>query len=264
MRSVALMMIWAFFAGATHAQTTAATDRIPGPDKKRIELLIEQLASRNKAPTIRGNADRGEDQTIRFPDDYDELLQVPVYSAIQALLAEDDAAMDLLLEHSKDARYSFSVNSYKDDNVTVGEACMTIATAMLTGFEDELHVLSRSQFGVFPPMDAPFDDSIHLPPLLEYWRQHKDVGIAKIQIEAIDAALEYFRNADAETAIPWHPDAQRLEVTEFNRLRDENIKTLTAIRRYVNETGKRYRTNRIDGAHHCLFGLPWSGRRFNK
>ncbi len=262
MRPIALAMMWVLFADAIYAQTTIA--KKPDPAKKRVELLIEQFASRNEAPTIRGNARRGEDQTIRFPDNYDEQLQVPVYSAMQALLAEEDTAIDLLLDHSEDARYSYSVNSYADYNVTVGDACKNIATAMLTGFEDELHVVSRSQFGIFPTREDPFRDSKQLPPLLDYWRQHKDLGVAKIQIQAIDAMLEYFRNADAETALPWHPDAKPLEKRDFNRLRDKNIKTLTALRRYIIETGKRYRTNRIDGAHDCVFGLPWSGRKFNK
>ena len=235
----------------------------PDPNRKRVEFLIEQLASQNPAPTVNGSARRGEDQVIRFPEKYDKNLQIPVYCAYQALLAEDDTAMDMLLEHENDARYSYSVNSYADYNVSVGGACKNIAAAMLIGFENELHVVSRSQFGVFPSAD-PFGKAEQPPELLDYWRKHRDLGVSKIQVQAIDAMLEYFRNADGETAHPWHPDAAPLDLNEFNRLCDENIRTLTAIRRYVNETGKRYRSNRIDGAHDCVFGLPWSGRKFNK
>ncbi len=261
MRGIILALVWLLTAPPTLAQKPNAPKL--DPTRKRVESLIEQLASANSAPTVNGNARDGDDQVVRFPEKYDKQLQVPVYCAFQALLAEEDAAIDLLLEHSEDARYSYSVNTYADYNVSVGDACKNIATAMLIGFENELHVVSRSQFAVFP-LEDPSGKSKQPPDLLDYWRQHRDLGVPKVQVQAIEAMLEYFRNADGKTAYPWHPEAEPLELREFNRLRDDNIETLTAIRRYVNETGKRYRTNRIDGAHDCIFGLPWSGRKFNK
>jgi hypothetical protein len=230
--------------------------------RKRVEALIEQLASRNAAPLVRGDASEGDDQTIHFPATYDETQQTPVFCAYKALLAEEDAAIDILIEHANDQRYSYSVNSTSDRNVTVGAACEEIASAMIVGFDNELEVISRSQFGVFPARD-PFDKSDPLPTVVSYWKKNKELGLAKIQLLAIDEMLKYFRNANGETDPPWHPEAARLDLSEFNRRRDANIRTLTAIRKYVSETGKRYKTTQIDGAHNCMFGLPWAGRRFN-
>jgi hypothetical protein len=259
MRLFAIVMVWGFIANSTNAQGIAEKN---DPARKRVELLIEQLASRNAAPIVRGNARRGEGQTIRFPETFDKELQIPVYSAMQALLAEDDIAIDILMEHFDDVRYSYSVNTYADYNVSVGRACTILATQMLIGFEDELSVVSRSQFGVFPPDSTDENDSPTT--VLDYWKKHRDLGAAKIQVQAIDAMLEYFRTADSKTEPPWHPDAQRLETAEFNRRRDENIKSLTAIRRFISDTGRRYRTNRTNGTHDALYGFPWTSRKFNK
>lgn len=261
MRTILFAMACLLFKPALHAQVPIEAN--PDRSRQRVKTLIEQLASTNEAPPIRGNARRGEDQTIRFPESYDKSRQVLVYSAIQSLLAEEDVAINVLLEHGEDLRYSYSVNSYIDYNVTVGEACRTIAEAMLIGFENELQVVSRSQFGIFPPPASSSQDKPAMD-LATYWRLNKNRGSAKIQIEAIDAMLEYFKNADAQREPPWHPDAQPLPAAEFNRRRDQNIKTLTAIRRMISETDKRYRTNTIEGAGHCIFGLPWGSRKFNK
>lgn len=259
MRLFVIVMIWVSVANPINAQGIAEENDL---SRKRVEMLIEQLASRNAAPIVRGNARRGEDQTIRFPETFDKELQTPVYSAMQALLAEDDLAIDILMEHSDDMRYSYSVNTYADYNISVGRACTILATQMLTGFEDELLVVSMSQFGVFPPDSSGENESPKT--VLDYWKKHRDLGAAKIQVQAIDAMLEYFRTADSKTEPPWHPDAKRLESAEFNRRRDENIKSLTSIRRFISDTGRRYRTNRTNGTHEALYGFPWTSRKFNK
>ncbi len=199
MRLFAIVVICCCIANQTNAQVI---EEKTDPARQRVEVLIEQLASRNPAPIVRGNARRGEDQTIRFPETFDKKLQIPVYSAMQALLAEDDIAIDILMEHLDDMRYSYSVNTYADYNVSVGRACEILATQMLTGFEDELLVVSRSQFGVFPPDSAGENESPTT--VLDYWKKHRDLGAAKIQVQAIDAMLEYFRTADSKTEPPWH------------------------------------------------------------
>lgn len=261
--SILALQLCLLTAVCAYAQEPDRAKRESERTRKRVEALIEQLASRNAAPPVRGDASVGDDETIDFPATYDKTLQTPVFCAYKALLAEDDAAIDILIEHTGDKRYSYSVNSISDRNVTVGAACEEIASAMFIGFESELEVISRGQFGLFPTAD-PFDKSNQLPSVVEYWKKNKELGLAKIQLLAIDEMLEYFRNANGETEPPWHPEAARLELSEFNRRRDANIRTLLAIRRYVSETGKRYKTTQIDGAHNCMFGLPWAGRRFNK
>jgi hypothetical protein len=233
-----------------------ADERSDRERTKRIECLIELLASKNPAPGVRGNARRGEDQTITFPKDYDRSLQVPVYLAVKELLAEDEAAMDLLLAHEGDDRYSFSVNAYKDENVTVSEACERIAEQKLLAYEPELHVITRSQFGLYPADSA---GSLKI-----WWSKNRQRGLAALQVEALDAAIKFMTAVDGATALAWHADARRLPLEEFNRYRDGNLQTLKAIRQYVVTTGTPYRAKTLDDAHSCFFGLPWTGRRHNK
>src|SRR5258708_1372649 len=87
---------------------------------KRIKHLIGMLASRNAAPRIVGDPGKGEDAEITFEKTYDTNLQVPVYLAMQQLLAEGEAALELLRANANDARYSLSINSINDSNLTVG------------------------------------------------------------------------------------------------------------------------------------------------
>jgi len=233
-----------------------ADERSDRDRTKRIESLIDLLASKNQAPEVRGNARRGEDQTITFPKDYDRSLQVPVYLAVKELLAEEEAAMDLLLAHEGDDRYSFSTNSEIDNNVTVSEACKWIAAKKLLAYEPELHVITRTQFGLYPA-DAKGS-------LKTWWSNNKMRGLATLQTEALDAAITFMTTVDAATAPPWHPEASRLPVDSFNRHRDANLQTLKAIRQYIVATGTPYRAKTLDDAHRFFYGLPWTGRRHNK
>ena len=223
---------------------------------KRVACLIDSLASKNQAPIISGDARSGEDQTIRFPADYDRCLQVPVYLAVKELLAEDEVAMDLLLAHEDDDRYSFSVNAQVDRNVTVSEVCEWIARQKLLAYEPELHVITGTQFQLFNPGER--------VSLKAWWAQNRQRGLVALQIEAIDAAIEFMADVDSATALPWHPLAARLPPEEFNRRREANLQMLKAIRQYVVATGKPYRAKTLDDAHSRFFGLPWTGRRYNK
>ena len=74
MRTILLIFAFLLFEHALHAQQPI--DAMPDRTRKRVEILIEQLASRNNTPPILGNARRGEDQTIRFPESYDKSRQV--------------------------------------------------------------------------------------------------------------------------------------------------------------------------------------------
>src|SRR5262249_15271954 len=94
--------------------------------RARVKYLIAMLASKNPPPAIEGK-EKWEDKTITFSKQYDKSLQVPVYLAVQQLLAEDEVAIDLLLSHTDDKRYSYSVNCLNDYNVSVSDACEAIA-----------------------------------------------------------------------------------------------------------------------------------------
>lgn len=232
-----------------------ADERSDREQTTRVTTLIELLASKNQVPQIRGNARRGEDQTITFSKDYDKSLQVPVYLTVKELLAEGDGAMDLLLAHQGDDRYSFSTNSSIDQNITVSQACEWIAKQKVLAYQPELHVITRSQFWLYPPQEESFRS---------WWGKNKKRGLAQLQVEGIDATLKFMTNVDGETALPWHPEANRLPIEEFDRRRHANLKTLKAIRQYIVATGRPYAAKTLDDHHSCIFGLPWSGRRHNK
>ena len=178
MHAVIFALMFLLFVGPAWAQKPH--DKESDLTRKRVGLLIEQLASQNTAPPVVGSFDDGEEQLVKFPEKYDRSLQVPVYCAYQALLAEEDTAIDLLLDHAEDTRYSYSVNSFRDYNVSVGNACQRIASAMLIGFEEELHVISRDQKHVFPPAD-PFGKNKPRPDLLDYWRQRRELGFLEFR-----------------------------------------------------------------------------------
>ena len=225
----------------------------------RIGHLIKLLASRNQAPKIKGDASLGDDPEIRFGAQYDRLAQVPVYLALNQLLAEGEGAFDLLLQHERDQRYSFSVNSYHDYNVSVGQACQMIVERNILCFEPEIEVITRSQFGLYPPANQLMNTTF-----AEWWSANKARGLAAIQIEAIDTTIAFMKEVDGATALPWHPAAERLPIEEFDRIRDKNLRTLKAIRDLITTTGKPYTAKSLEGHVTYLFGLPWTGRKHNK
>src|SRR5262245_12347818 len=230
------------------------------PDEQttnRITKLIDMLASRNAAPKIVGDISKreiqgkpmGEIAQAIFDKSYDSNLQVPVYLAMQQLLAEGEVALDLLRKHKEDKRYCLSMHSIEDDkNVTVGFICSRIVWAILFPFEDELHFMTKDQYGVYPAGDHSIE---------EWWKDKKKVGLARIQIEAIDAMLDFMEKADAKKASPWHPEAKKVPPTEFENRRKKNIRILKAMRETIVSTGKPYRPRTCLAWYEHVIGLPW-------
>ena len=145
-------------------------DRDAVETRKRIECLIEMLASKNSAPTISHPEDEGE---IHFPETYDKALQVPVFLAMEELLREGEESMDLLLKHEGDKRYSLSVNGPNDENLTVSEVCQEIAFAKICCFKSELRLISFDQHsGVPRPING--------QTLLEWVDSQSPAGIARV------------------------------------------------------------------------------------
>ena len=225
----------------------------------RVKYLIEMLASKNSAPPIRG--DMGGDQFIEFPKGYDKSLQVPVYLAAQQLAAEGEAALEPLIAHTGDKRYSFSVTSSSDFNRTVSDACEMLARTILTGFQDDLHYITRSQFDLYPKLDES-------ETLAEWWKKNKGRGLPALQIEALDAGIAFMKDVDGKTAPPVYHDGERLPLEQFNRLREENLRALKAIRRYVEDRREPYRPKGLYGWYSLrlfsLYGLPWAGHKHDK
>jgi hypothetical protein len=125
-------------------------------------------------------------------------------------------------------------------------------------FEPEIEVITRSQFGLYPPENQLKDKT-----LAEWWSANKARGLATIQIEAIDTTIGFMKDVDGATALPWHAAADRLPIKEFDRLRDKNLRTLQAIRNLIATTGKPYAAKSLDRRMTYLFGLPWTGRKHN-
>ena len=229
-----------------------AEDLANSEAKKRVEYLIELLASKNAAPEIQGNAEEGDDPTVRFGEKYSKTAQVAVYLAAQQLLAEDEFVIGMLIEHFADKRYSYSVNAYHDDNLTVGEACSNIVERKIYSFESELIRITRS--GPHARYDS----------VGKWWNENKERGLGALQLECIEEWIAFFENVDAKTALPIHPDAQPTPLKEFEAGRAHNLHTLKAIRDSITQSGKPYLAKSLDTRTEYFFGLPWTGRKFNK
>lgn len=251
------LVLLSMFGGFSN-RADAADERRDRESLARVKYLIEMLASKNAAPVVKGKLDKGEDEEITFPKTYDNAAQVPVYLAVQQLLSEGEMAIDPLLDHAKDKRYSFSVNfSNRDFNVGVSEACKMIAEAIVFGFEAELHVLSRSQFS---DAHESFMGDLSFE---RWWRKNKKKGLVDAQLKAVDAMTAYMKSVNGKTASTVHPEAERLPLKEFNQLREDNLRILKAIRESIADRKEPYRAKSLDDQNNYLFGLPWTTRRHN-
>ncbi|WP_254513263.1 hypothetical protein [Anatilimnocola floriformis] len=221
---------------------------------KRIKLLIERLASPNPAPVM---DDPEFESVAKFPANYDRNRQVDVYLATQQLLAEGELALDLLLANPQDNRYSYTMHGVSDHNYSVSVACDLIAYRIILCFEGEMNVISRSQYIDYLPVTR--DKT-----LAEWWQANKKRGLVTIQLEALDQQIKVMEKLDAATASAWHPEAEQYPRDIFNRLRDENVRTLKSIRAFVAANGKPYRPKSLDSEYAKFSGLPWSRRHFNK
>jgi hypothetical protein len=223
------------------------------PDKEtteRITHLIGMLGSRNAPPKFVAMALHPE---IKFDPPYNKNLQVPVYLAMQQLLAEGDACIDLLLKHQDDKGYCLSVYNCVDDydkNRTVGDICKQIVWAKIRPFQGDLHFMTRGGRGKYPNLKG--------KSLKKWWERKKKIGLARVQIEAIDAELDFVQKADAKKAEGGIPDAPPLSSAEFEKARKQNLRILKAMRETIRSTGKPYRPRTCINLPEYLIGLPWT------
>lgn len=255
-----ILLLTGLVLGVVGGGPMPASGRDEAPDREdlaRVKYLIEMLASKNKAPVVRGDHRRGDDEDISFPKDYDKSLQVPVYLAVQQLLAEGEMALDLLFAHAGDKRYSFSVNSGNMDyNASVSQACAMIAEEIFFPFDREIHYITRSGQGAHPNKPG--------QTLAEWWKKNERRGLRTVQIEAIDRVTTFMKTVDAQSTLPVHPDANKLPIKEFNRLREDNLRILKSIKGTIVERNQPYRATSLDDDHRYMFGLPWTTRKHNK
>jgi len=248
-------------------ETTAVPETLkpvddPHPDKtrSRVKHLIEMLASKNPVPKITGELCQKEG-IIEYPKEYKDSLQVPVYLALQQLLAEGEGAFDQLLAHTDDNRYSFTDKWCEQfHNRFVSDVCESIVERNLHCCHPELHLITRDEGWHSYPNLEPFGS------LAKWWQKNKKRGLTALQIESIDDTIAFMRRLDGRTAAPWHAQAEQFPIDEFDRLRDENVRILKAVRQYIVRTGKPYLPKTLDGpknrnsGERQIIALPWTGR----
>jgi hypothetical protein len=236
--------------GPESLRVRAVPDPHPEVTRERVACLIEMLASKNKSPKITGKMDE-EDLFIEFPNGYDGSLQVPVYLAVQQLLAEGEGAFDQLLGHENDKRYSFTVKTadQRHYNDSVGDVCRAIVRRNVLCFEPELDFLTKG---------GPHHAELYDEPLAGWWKKNKHRGLVALQLEAIDETIAFMRDLDAVDRTAWHPDAEPLPIGKFNRVREENLRVLKATRQHIDQRGEPYRPKRLYSWTPHIIGLPWT------
>lgn len=231
---------------------------------KRIEFLIELLASPNDSPEIVKFKGFSNDE-VKFGDAYSKEKQTQVYLAMKTLLSEDERAIDVLLKHCDDKRYSYTVHNTSDRNVSVGRACEEIVRKKMVGFSDDIELICQPQYlyAYFPDIQEinPTNDRLTIA---DYWEQRRKLGLVGIQKEELRRLIKLFETVDGKTVLPNRPEAARLPIEEFERQRDRNLRILRSIRESVESTGKPYLTTNVNPTYGSMHGLPWSVRRYNK
>lgn len=211
---------------------------------ERIAVLIELLASRNPAPVER----QGE---IRVPKEYDRQAQAVVFLAIQGLLDEGEHAMDALISHFGDQRYSHSFNAISGTgNVTVGATSERIAAYLIRCYAGEMHTITRDQHAIWPFEDTDMN-------LSEWWKENRERGLLAIQKEAVDRAIRFFTTIDRKKASTPYIDGGRLDPEEFDKLRKENLAVLNRIKRTIEASGQTYRPKSFYPSFAVMDLLPW-------
>lgn len=210
--------------------------------QERIRFLIKTLGSKNAKPPGRG-------PIVRFSNNYSREAQAVVYLAIQQLLQEGSATFDILIEHFDDPRYSYSYDAPSGVfHMTVGDACHSIVERSVICYEMMIHLISSDQNHVIPWRDSS---------LKEWWKKNQTRELWEIQIEAIDAQIEYQRAVEYQTAKPIHPLAKKMPEEKFDAKRNENIKILENLRSAISLTRTAYRPTSIDQHFGQMTRLPW-------
>ena len=212
--------------------------------QKRIEALIEMLASKNEAPAPKRNH-------LDVPKGYDRQAQAVVYLAIQQLLAEGSEAFDLLIQHLGDARYSHSYESIQGDfNTNVGAVCHDILVRSVECYEFEIDLISWDQQEIFLKGTS-------RTKLAEWWKANRERPLWKLQLEAIDRQIEFQKNADRDRVRTIHPEAPRLPAEEFEELREKNLELLKRRRASIEAAEEPYRPKSLEHYFGTMTLLPW-------
>jgi hypothetical protein len=225
-------------------RAVANDDFMKGADQKRVRVLVELLASKNKVNSARF-------PVYPLPADYDENAQVVVYLAIQQLLAEGATGFDTLVEHLNDKRYSYTF-AYPDDekDMTVGNVCGSIIVRCVNCYQYEIHYIHNDQGRAYNRFDKG---------LADWWKHNRDRTLWEIQVERIDREIEFMEKVRYDkTRIPWW-SSHSPEV--FESRRKDNLRILREMRASIIAQKQAYRPRSLekmlDERYDPMLGLPW-------
>lgn len=147
------------------------------PIQRRVDALVEHLASKNPAPReVKGS-------TADFPVGYDDGLQKSIYKAYRDLDSLGVIAIPFLIKHFDDKRYGLTADAGPmDKNFTVGDLCYYIVELQIQPDKGWTVGQGDPRFRKFRPH---FPTQIKLrdkTAAMSWWEQNKDKSLVEIQI----------------------------------------------------------------------------------
>ncbi|MCC7422735.1 MAG: hypothetical protein IT428_20840 [Planctomycetaceae bacterium] len=173
--------------------------------KEKVDALVAQLVSPNKAPEI-------PSASARYPAGYDRKAQEKVYETFFSLQKLGPPAFPYLIEHFGDKRYSFTDDAGSAArNWSVGAACYDVVRYQLQPDK------TWRGLGKTPRPSYPGHIKLHDPKSAKHWWEtHKGKSLRELQTEALEWIIA------EETHMP-----EKYDDEETSSLRDL-LKTLRA------------------------------------
>lgn len=214
------------------AQLAIAQAKQGDDQQQRIQMLIQALASPNRAP-------KPGDGETRIPSTYGRVTQQKVLDAWSALLKEGTGAFPVLIANTKDNRYSCTLRGPNGDvNCTVGSVCRDIVRNQVEVYWD---VIDYPYPGAAPHCFLPVD-------LSTWWEKNRNRTLRDLQIEATEYALTALKNPSEHE----HELRRRGSVKERQL---KNIRKLEAFLDQLKATDRAVLPETIEGE--CrMIGLP--------
>jgi hypothetical protein len=190
------------------------------PDAKTAAKMVDDLATRNKAPKIIECEYDAASYVPLFPEDYDWSEQDRVHKAVRRVYKDTSVELwEELVRRSRDKRYSLTVKNYKNtdpERWTVGDFCSDLASWRLTGLV--LQHLRREDSGGDKESTIYLDVDLGLGNLREWRKQRKNKVLYQLQIELCERALA--RLPAAKGASQEKKDAARKKImAELEKLK---------------------------------------------
>lgn len=175
-----------------------------GAVAKRVDELVEQLASKNPSPReVKGS-------TAEFPAGFDKNLQKPVYKAYRELNALGKAAFPQLIAHFDDARYALTADGGSmDKNFTVGELCYYLVELQIQPDKGWAAGPGDPRFRRFRPHFPTHIGLRDKSAALKWWEASKDKSLVEIQIAVTEWTIAEEEKVPAEFSQEEHEDLAR-------------------------------------------------------